>query len=87
MRVSGKSSWRASRDVFGRIGTRRARRGVHVAELIALVNDRLGPRLSLRHFACHPLAGSAIANIVVYTQLLPITAHVALAATTEVAAS
>jgi len=72
--------------VFGRVGTRLAARSMHVAELITLVNDRLAPRLSLRYLAHGPLAGSAIANIVVGSQILPIAAQVALAAITEVAA-
>jgi hypothetical protein len=54
---------------------------MHVVELIALVNDRLGTRLTLRYFAPRcPLAGSTIANIVVGPQILPIPAQVALVA-------
>ena len=60
---------------------------MHVAELIALVNDRLGPRLSLRYFTLRrPLAGSAIINIVVGPQILPIGAQVTLITFTVVAA-
>ena len=59
---------------------------MHVAELIALVNDRLTSRLSLRYLANSALAGSAIANIVVGPQVLPIAAQVALSITTDVAA-
>ena len=72
--------------VFG-VGARRAPCGVHVVELIALVNDRLGPRLSLRYFAHRrPLAGSSIANIIVGPQILPIGAQVTLITIMEVAA-
>jgi hypothetical protein len=67
------------------VGTRRAPRGVHVADLIALVNNRLSPRLSLRRCAYCPLAGSAIANIVIDSEILPIGANVA-PVITEVAA-
>ena len=49
---------------------------MHAAELIALVNDRLGPRLSPRHFAHRPLAGITIANIVAGPQIPPIAAQV-----------
>ncbi len=59
-----------------RIGTARTARRVHAAELIALVNDRLGPRLSPRHFAHRPLAGITIANIVAGPQIPPIAAQV-----------
>jgi hypothetical protein len=68
---------RPSRGVSVRIGTPRARRGVRVADFIALVNDRLGPRLSLRCLTHRPLAGgSAIPNIVTGSKILPIGAQI-----------
>src|ERR1700731_2370215 len=59
------------------IGSLRARRGVHVASLIALVDHRLGSGLRLRSVAHAPLIGSMIANIVVGMQVLSIGAKVA----------
>jgi len=59
------------------IGSPRARRGVHVADLIALVHDRLGSRSRLRNVAHAPLIGSVIADIVVGMQVLSITTNVA----------
>jgi hypothetical protein len=77
---------RPSRGVSSHIGTRRARRGVHIAHLISLVDDRLGPRLSPRYVVRRMLTGSTIADIVVGPQILPVTAQVALGIATKVTA-
>jgi hypothetical protein len=55
----------------------RARRGVHVAGLIALVDHCLSSRSRLRSIAHAPLIGSVIADIVIGMQVLSITAKVA----------
>jgi hypothetical protein len=59
------------------VGSLRARRGVHIADLIALVDHRLSPRSRLRSVAHVPLIGSVIADIVIGMQVLSITAKVA----------